>query len=192
LAAIDEDGCPFCCAFSCQSIPTPTPIFDPEGRQVFVRQTGQFLFVIEGARGSSNRDPGENLVTAGSERPDAQVLFSRDIGDGSVTVCDNGPPPNPFGGVPGIDPPLFGPGADVTAALQDVACRFSIQRTSAEACTRDRFGQFSFLGTATRKQFCFAVPVTAAFPEGETVIAVQLVDTLGNLGPKREIVLRVE
>lgn len=157
-----------------------------------MRETGQFLFVIEGARGTSNRDPGENLLTVGSERPDVQVLVDRYIGDGSALICDSGPSPIPFGGVPGIDPPLFGPGADVTAALQDMACRFSIQKTSADACTRDRFGQFSFLGTATRKQFCFAVPVTAAFQDDDTVIAVQLVDTVGNVGPKREIVLRVK
>jgi hypothetical protein len=93
--------------------------------------------------------------------------------------------------VPGVDPPIFGNGSDVTAALQDIACRFSLHRTSAEACTKNDFGNFSYLGSGTRRQYCFAVSQNVVFPVGETVIAVQLVDGLGNIGPVKEIVVDV-
>lgn len=147
--------------------------------------------MIEGARGTSNRDPGENLIVDGTVRPDVQVLATNDLGDGSPLTCDIGPAPAPSGGVPGIDPPVFGPGQDVTAALQDIACRFSLHKTSAEACTKNDFGNFSYLGAGTRRQYCFAVSQNAAFPPGQTVIAVQLVDAVGNIGPIKEIVVDV-
>jgi len=151
--------------------------------------SSDFLIVVEGARGTSNRDPGQNLVVVDDERPDVQVLFSNDLGDGSSTVCDKGPAPNPSGGVPGIDPAIFGPEAHVTQALQDVACRFSVHSTSAEACTRDGFGHFTYLGSGTRRQYCFAVSPNTMFVPGSTAIAVQLVDTQGNIGPVQEIVV---
>jgi hypothetical protein len=158
---------------------------------VFVPPSADFLLVIEGARGSSNRDPGENLIVEGNERPDLQVLVANDLGDGSSLTCDVGPAPNPSGGVPGIDPPIFGPGQEVTAALQDLACRFSLHETSAEACTRNDFGQFTYLGSGTRLQYCLGVSQNAAFPLGPTVVAIQLVDNAGNIGPVKEIVVDV-
>jgi hypothetical protein len=191
MAAIPQDGCPFCCSFACQGSPTPTPQFDPAGRPVFFPANGEFLLVIEAARGTSNREPGEKLVVDGDVRPDLQVLVTNDIGDGSSLTCDIGPAPAPSGGVPGFDPPVFGPGQDVTAALQDVACRFSLHRTSAEACTKDGFGNFSYLGSGTRRQYCFAVSHNTAFAPGITVIAVQVVDINGNIGPVEEIVVDV-
>jgi hypothetical protein len=191
IAAIPQDGCPFCCAFACQGSPTPTPAFDSEGRRIFFPPSGDLLLVIEGARGTSNRDPGEKLIVEGDERPDLQVLFANDLGNGSSLTCDIGPAPNPSGGVPGIDPPVFGPGPDVTAALQDIACRFSLHTTSAEACTKDDFGHFSYRGSGTRLQYCLAVSHNIAFAPGPTVVAVQLADNLGNIGPIHEIVVDV-
>lgn len=158
---------------------------------MFAPINGEFLLVIEGARGTSNRDPGEDLIVHDDVRPDIQVLVTNDLGDGSAVTCDIGPAPAPSGGVPGFDPPVFGSGQDVTAALQDIACRFSLHKTSAEACTKNDFGNFSYLGIGTRRQYCFAVSQNAAFPPGRTVIAVQLVDTLGNVGPIREIAVDV-
>jgi hypothetical protein len=197
--AIAQDGCPFCCEFSCMLTPTPTPFINEDGRQVFVHHVGQFLLVIEGRRGTSNINPGTNLFPSGSDRGDLQVLVSAPIGDpsdsagfGSTRVCDMGPPPTPFGGVPGINPPDFGPGQAVTDAIRDMECRFSIQETSAVACTRSKFGDFAYLGSGTRTQFCYQVPMTAAFQPGDTVVAIQLRDTAGNLGPRKEIVIRVE
>jgi hypothetical protein len=197
--AISQDGCPFCCEFSCMLTPTPTPFINDEGREVFVRSAGQFLLVIEGRRGASNLNPGTNLNPFGSDRGDLQVLLSMPIGDpgdpsgfGSTRVCDMGPPPTPFGGVPGINPPVFAPGQAVTDAIHDMQCRFSIQETTLVACTRSAFGDFAYRGSGTRTQFCYQVPMTAAFQPGDTVVAIQLRDVAGNLGPVKEIVVRVE
>jgi hypothetical protein len=198
-AAIPQDGCPFCCAFSCQLTPTPTPFIDENGRQVFVQPVGQFKFVIEARRGSSNINPGSNLLPAGSDRGDVQALLSRPTGDpddpvgfGSAAVCDMGPPPTPFGGVPGIDPPNFSAGDAITRAIQDLECRFTVQETAQVACTLNSFGDFSYLGVGTRTQFCYQVPLTGAFQVGDTVVAIQLRDLAGNLGPVKEIVVRVQ
>ncbi len=198
IGAIKQDGCAFCCEFACQLTPTPTPHIDDQGRQVFLQSAGQFLFVVEGRRGASNRDPGTNILPFGDDQGDLQILLSRPIGDihdpggfGSPAVCDKGPPPTPFGGVPGIDPPVFDTSPAVTAALQDMQCRFSIQETTAVACTKNRFGDFSYLGSGTRRQFCYQVPMSAAFQPGDTVVSVRLRDVTGNLGPSREIIIRV-
>jgi hypothetical protein len=135
--------------------------------------------------------PGTNLFPADpSARPDPQILSAMPLGNGSTTVCDTGPPPE-GGGVPGVDPPDFRSGQDVTDALRDLMCRFSVQSTSSDACTFDRYGQFSFIAAATRRQFCFQVPQTVVFPAGDTVLAAQMRDTSGNLGPRKEIVIRV-
>jgi hypothetical protein len=194
VGAINQNGCPFCCEFTCQQTPTPTPLFDPQGRPIFVRQTGTFLLVIEGRKGSSNLDPGTNIFPFGDDRGDVQVLFSRDIGDPGHPnlICDKGPDPIPFGGVPGINPPDFVPGTNVTQAIQDMACRFSIQEDTSVACTRNRFGAFAYLGSNSRKQFCYPVPQTTEFDIGDTIMAIQLRDVAGNLGPKTEIVVRVQ
>ena len=159
---------------------------------MFVRNSGTFLLVIEGARGPSGRDPGTNIFPFGTDRGDLQVLFSRNIGNGSTAICDMGPPPLPFGGVPGINPPDFGPGANVTAAIQDMECRFSIQETSDVACTRDPFGGFSYEGANSRIQFCYPVQASTAFEGGDTIVDVQLRDVAGNLGPPTEFVVRVQ
>jgi len=179
--------------------PTPTPHIDDQGRQVFTHGVGQFLFVVEGRRGTSNSNPGTNLFPAGSDRGDLQILLSQSTGDpsdpvgfGSTRVCDMGPPPTPFGGVPGIDPPNFDPGTTITNAIKDLECRFSIQETSTVACTRNNFGDFAYRGSGTRTQFCFQVPMTAAFQTGDTLVRIQLRDVAGNIGPLKEFVVRVE
>jgi hypothetical protein len=119
-------------------------------------------------------------------------MFSQPLGDGSPFVCDTGPPPAPFGGIPGFNPPDFGPSQAVTSALQDFSCRLTVERTTSDACTRDRFGVFNFLGQGSRKQYCVLIPLAAGFQFDDTIVAVQLVDTSGNLGPKKEIIVRVQ
>jgi hypothetical protein len=198
--AIAQDGCPFCCEFSCQLTPTPTPFIDENGRQVFVHSVGQFLLVVEGQRGPSNLNPGTNVFPFGSDRGDLQVLVSRSTGNihdpngfGSTAICDMGPPPTPFGGVPGVSPPDFGPSQQTTDAIQDLECRFSTNTVSAisNACTRNRFGDFGYISSGARTQYCYQVPMTGAFQDGDTVVALQLGDVAGNLGPHREFVVRV-
>lgn len=197
--AIRQDGCPFCCEFLCQLTPTPTPFIDELGREVFVRSTGQFLLVIEGRRGTSNLNPGTNLFPIGSDRGDLQIVVSQPLGDpddpvgfGSAAVCDMGPEPLPFGGVPAVIPTDFGPGQMITNAIQDMQCRFSVQEATNVACTRNRFGDFAYLNAATTRQFCFQVPGSAQFQPGDNLVVIQLRDAAGNIGPKKEIVVRVE
>ncbi len=195
---LDGDGCAFCCEFRCRLTPTPTPHFDGEGKRVFSRRFGRFLLVLEGRSGVTGLQPGdEGTVSAGgsvvttadpSGRPSVQVLANRSIGNGSLAIdCQT----VPLGGVPGIAPPDFRPGSDVTQALADMACRFVRSGGSSSACTVDEAGDFSFLNSASTRQFCFQVPEAAVFPPGDTIVAVQLRDTRGVLGPRREIVVRV-
>ena len=103
-----------------------------------------------------------------------------------------GPPPTPFGGVPGINPPNFDAGTTITNAIKDIECRFSIQASSDVACTRNNFGDFAFRGAGTRTQFCFQVPMTAAFQAGDTLVRIQLRDVAGNIGPLKEFVVRIQ
>ena len=103
-------------------------------------------------------------------------------------MCDTG---SSGGGVPGFDPPDFGPGQEVTDALRDLMCRFSVHNSSSGACTLSPYGDFSFMASETRMQYCFQVPWTVIFPPGDTVLAAQIQDTDGNLGPVKEIVIRV-
>ena len=113
FAPVDPDGCSFCCEFACQLTPTPAPSFDPQGRRVYTRSQGRFLFILEGKNGSSGRSPGSQGVyispSTGSEildpiidpsgKPDLQLLVTNAIGNGSTIKCDTKPPNS--GGVPG-------------------------------------------------------------------------------------------
>jgi hypothetical protein len=199
FGAVDPDGCPFCCEFICHLTPTPAPEFDPQGRRVFRRNTGSFLLVAEAGLGTSRLHAGTEGIYSGgsvipishnSGRPSAQMASSNDLGNGTPWVdCRT----IPLGGVKGLaDKMNFPAGSDVTTALVDMACRFELAASDAVACTRDEFGNFSFLGAGSTRQYCFQVPHIAEFPFGTTVLALQFRDTNGNLGPRKEIVIRVE
>jgi hypothetical protein len=158
------------------------------------------MLVVEATTGTSHIPPATNMPSGPDDRGDLQVLVGSDIGDGSSAKCDMGPPPTPFGGVPGINPPDFRPGQDVTDAIQDMECRFELHSTSANACTRNpKGGDFSYISCAAAQntcgqytQFCFQVPVTAEFQTGDTPVAIQWRDQAGNIGPKKEILIRVQ
>jgi hypothetical protein len=210
-------GCPDCCEFSCRLTPTPEREFDEQGRPIYTLGSGRALIVVEGQLGPSAGQPGfegviidqingiVGTITHPSGRPSLQLLNKNKWGNGSSAVCDVGPVP-PAGGVPGFDPPyidcadLLEPElslclsrfAAVTNALKDVACRFIFVNSVGNACTRNKFGDFSYLNPAnTTRQYCFQVPVSAELPVGDNVMAAQLRDQQGNLGPKQEIVVRV-
>lgn len=186
FAPVGANGCSFCCSSVCAGTPTPTPLFDGQGRRVYLRPEGRFLLVVEGRPGPSGRQPGAFLQTGSGQSPDLQMLASNNLGNGSLAVCDV-----QNGGVPGFDPPDLDR-AGVTNAMRDVACRFTVQTSSADACTRNTFGNYSFLGGATTRQYCFQVPQVARFPSGkDTVVAARLRDDAGNLGDPVEIVIRV-
>jgi hypothetical protein len=192
---VEQDGCPFCCEFSCQLTPTPTPELDPQGRRIFRHASGTFLLVAEAGPGTSGRQPGSEGVFSGSSfqpitdpsgRPSFQALVSADLGDGSIKIdC-------PLGGVKGYPNALdFPAGPEITATLIDMACRFEMISSTGGACTRDTFGSFAFISSSATRQYCFQIPPPSEFPIGDTIFAVQFRDTNGNLGPKREIVVRV-
>lgn len=196
FAPVNQDGCPFCCEFLCQRTPTPTPEFDGHGRRVYRRPTGQFMLDVEAGPGTSNRQPGaEGVFVSGgvagitnpSGRPSLMLLSEHNLGNGTPQVdCRT----IPLGGVQGHPPLDFN--ADVTTSLVDMACRFEYVNTASFACTRDRFGNFAFLGSGTTRQYCFQVSALTLFPVGDTILALQMLDTSGNLGPRQEIVIRVE
>jgi len=203
LAPVNPDGCSFCCEFACQLTPTPAPSFDAQGRRVYTRSQGRFLFILEAKNGSSGRSAGSQGVnispSTGSEvlspiidpsgKPDLQLLVTNAIGNGSTVKCDTKPPNS--GGVPGVPSLNFDGGPAVTDALVDMACRFTYVTSAATSCTRDRFGNFAFLGPGSTRQYCFQVPDSAAFASGDTTVAAQLRDSIGNLGPAQQIVIRV-
>jgi len=195
--AVNQDGCPFCCAFDCQAEPTPAPEFDDQGRRVFRRSSGQFLLVVEAGQGTSGRNPGSEGVFSGTDvvsithasgLPSLQLLAGNDLGTGTPQVdCRS----EPLGGVKGF-PALDFAASGVNTALVDMACRFELAQSSSFACTRDRFGNFAFLGVASARQYCFQVSHVSEFLPGRTVAAVRLRDTSGNLGPRHEFVVVVE
>ncbi len=195
---VGQDGCPFCCEFSCAQEPTPTPEIDSFGRRVFRHAEGQFLLVVEAGLGTSNRAPGSEGVysnnaiapiTHSSGRPSLQVQSKRNLGNGSLKVdCRT----KPLGGVRGFSGLDFAAGTDVTTALTDMACRFEVTTSTATACTRNHNGDFAFLGSGSSRQYCFQVKTVDEFPLGENIVAVQLRDTSGNLGPRKEFVVVVE
>lgn len=195
---VSQDGCPYCCEFSCQQTPTPTPEVDAQGRRVFRRSTGEFLLVVEGGVGTSGRNPGtEGVFSSGavltiadpSGKPSVMVLADHNLGNGSLPVdCRT----EPLGGVRGFPALDFNGGTDVTTALVDMACRFELASASMFACTRDPFGNFAFISPQTTRQFCFQVSNVSELPLGRTTMAVQLRDTNGNLGPRSEFVVVVD
>ncbi len=192
------DGCQIgCFEERCGCGEVPPPEKDSEGRDIFIAQgNGRGMIVIEGKPGASGLPPGILLLpefaSRFDERPDLQILANRPLGNGSAVVCDVGRPP-PFGtggGVPGFPELQFSSSSEVTAALWDLACRFSVQPSAEEACTLDRFGNFAFLGDGTTIQYCDQVSATAAFPKGDTILRARLRDVAGNAGPAAEIVVR--
>lgn len=211
---MSQDGCPGCCSFSCRLTPTPTPEFDGQGRPVYTT-AGRFLLIIEAQLGQSLLNGGtegllddDNNVTAirhPSDRPSLQVVGSGDFGNGSATICD-GSPFMPPGGVPGFDPPWIDCDPDLPAedlalcqsrqpavrdALEDIACRFTYVLSEPRACTMDETGDFAFIGQFSSIQYCFQIPLDSELPVGDTILAAQVRDVGGNLGPLKEIVVRV-
>jgi hypothetical protein len=158
-----------------------------------------FIIVVEGRPGTSGKSLSsfgtvDNPAT-GSSRSSLQILASNALGNGSSTVCDVGPRPDPIGGVPAENPIDFGPSQGTTDAINDFACRFDFHTPNAP-CTLDGLGNFSLasgeVASGTR-QYCTAPAVgrELAFPSGDTILTAQLADTGGNLGSPVTIMLRI-
>ncbi len=176
------------------------PIGDENG--VAIYQTASpagagFFLVVEAKPGSSGLSPGSSRFSSDSaERPDFQIMASRDLGFGtglgSTAVCDNGPLPGfPLGGIPGFDPIDFGPSQEVTDALNDFGCRFD--NNTSDPCVKEcEECENGFVSNGTT-QFCTGsvVPRGYAFPKGDTLLVVQWRDSGGNIGSQGRIIVRV-
>jgi hypothetical protein len=174
------------------------------GCQTFVRPSSSGFFIyVEAAPGVSRRpvatdtfnsDPNDPTVL-----PDLQIFPSRALGNGSAKVCDDGPDLDNLGGVPGVDPPMFGDTQAAANAINDLSCRFDARSSSggsmtAGPCTRDPFTQmYQFVNQNSTVQFCTTTGVGTeiAFPPGDTTLTVRARDVLGQPGHAATIVVRI-
>jgi hypothetical protein len=164
---------------------------------VFLRPSRGFLIFVEAEPGISGRPVGTTTFDSDTSDPNVlpsfQIMVSRPLGNGSPTVCDNGPPPN-IGGVPAVNPPAFGGTQAASNAINDLSCRFDARTNSSLACTRDPFQQVeSFVSSDTTVQFCTNPGIGAelAFPVGDTTVTARVLDILGQPGHPVSIVIRV-
>ena len=169
---------------------------DAQGIPIYVRPFGAGFFIVVEGKPRSNPISTKTinyLPTDPSARPDIQIEANRDLGNGRALVCDAGPLPNPFGGVPGIDPPNFDPTSQTIAdALNDFGCRFDAHDASAP-CTLKSNDVPGFVAADTQQQFCTARVLGSElqFPQGDTLLTVQLRDTVGQLGNPAQLIVRV-
>ena len=127
--------------------------------------------------------------------PDFQIFALEKLGNGSSAVCDDGPAPfRPIGGVPGVNPPMFGGTQQSADAVNDFSCRFNARTPGGTGpCTRNALGVDQFASPQSELQFCSIGGVGAeiAFPVGDTKLFVRGRDTLGVSGPPASIIVRV-
>jgi hypothetical protein len=164
-----------------------------DGTPIYRHPVGAgFMVVVEGKPGINKIENGRSIYRydAGdpTQRPDLEIEVTRPLGDGSEAVCDARRPS--IGGVPAINPPSFAETPKVSAAINDLSCRFETFIESNASCTVNQFGDFEFLSKDTKVQFCMVVARSWRFPEGDTLVSVRLRDTDGNPGPVSRFVLR--
>jgi hypothetical protein len=187
-----------------------TPIGTATGGIPIYRGNGGFGFslVVEARPGISNKSVGQSAfrsdVSDPTLRPDLQIEVSRPLGDGSTAVCDSIPPM--IGGIPAINPPNFAITQVISDALNDFACRFldGSGRPSArgpnDACTVFPDASFAFVcakatnpgctNGASIAQYCGLIARPFAFMTGDTLVTVQVLDTVGNSGPPAQLIIR--
>jgi hypothetical protein len=155
-----------------------------------------FSLVVEAKPGASHVRVGSSSFTDGSG-PDLQIQVTRPLGDGSALVCDDMPPI--LGGVPAINPPDFSSDPSVVDRLNDLACRFvdgggqKVGRSCGEAtaCVLGLDGGFNCVANDTTIQFCGFIAQNVAFPSGDTFVTARVRDVQGNLGPPRQLLIRI-
>lgn len=164
-----------------------------DGVKIYQHPVGSgFMIVVEAKPGISNIEVGRSIYRYNpedpKERPDLEIEVDRALGNGSVEVCDARRPK--FGGIPAINPPSFDETPQVSAALNDLSCRFETFIESPGSCTVQDTGDFSFLAKDTDVQFCMVVARSWQFADGDTTVSVRLRDTDGNPGSVQRFVLR--
>jgi len=167
---------------------------DSQGRPVYIRTASRgFTVYVEGRPGVSGLPVSTQLLNTRPDdpgrQPDLQILSSRDLGNGSVAVCDRSLPT--AGGIPQVDPAEFFETQATSDALNDFACRFKAYPEADFACTQDNAGNLLFANEASTIQFCMLVDQNVTFPVGDTVLTVRLRDTAGNAGATRQVVVRI-
>src|SRR5690606_565958 len=120
----------------------------PQGVTIFHHPVGSgFMLVVEGKPGINQVENGRSIFRYSADdptqRPDLEIEVTRPLGDGSLEVCDSRRPK--IGGVPAIDPPSFADTPKISAALNDLSCRFETFIESNASCTVNQYGDFEFL-----------------------------------------------
>jgi hypothetical protein len=165
-----------------------------QGYPIYHNSVGSgFLIVVEGKPGISNLEVGKSIFRHEpgdpTARPDLEIEVNRALGNGSPAVCDSRKPT--IGGIPAVNPPSFAETAEISAALNDLSCRFESFIESNASCTVDASGDFSFLNEKESKtQFCMVVARSWNFQDGDTLVSVRLRDVEGNPGPTAHFVLQ--
>jgi hypothetical protein len=172
---------------------------DGDGRDIYGRLIGHaFSLVVEASPGLGGRPVGVIAYSDGVSLPDLHMLVTRDLGDGNPEVCDVDIENSIFGGIPGIDPPLFSDSVGVIDAINDLGCRVNdgtgspVGRTLVSPCTRDSLGEFTFVNPLSTVQFCLPIARAWRYPEGDTITAARVRSIDGALSAVEEIVVRVE
>ena len=170
----------------------------PDGSPIYERPLPNgFFILVEAKPGISRRAVDTSTFNWNPNDPNTlpafQIVSSRNLGNGSAAVCDAGPSPDFIGGVPAVDPPVFGGSQAVANAINDLSCRFSARASSLNACTRNEFRDDSFASPDSTIQFCTAVGVGAewAFPVGDTRLTARVLDVIGQPGFPSSIIVRV-
>ena len=163
---------------------------DKKGIPTYATAVGSgFMLVVEAKPGPSGFEPARRVFAYvpgdPKSRPDLEIEANRDMGDGSLAVCDRMRPK--IGGIPGINPPSFAERQKVSDAINDLACRFETFVQSDESCTQAKNGDYSFLNKDSTTQFCMIVARAWAFSPGETLLSVRLRDSEGNPGPVKQM-----
>lgn len=173
-----------------------------DGTPIFTRIAGVtgvasgFALVVEGRPGSSGATVGASSYQPDlSSFPDLVVQASRDLGNGSLAVCDD--PMITPGGVPGQANVSYEETPENIARINDFACRFvdgagepMARQVSTDSCVNFN-GDFRFVDSQTTAQYCGFINVPLGFPMGDTMITANLRDVDGHLGPAAKIIIRV-
>jgi hypothetical protein len=170
---------------------------DDQGRPIFSWPRGQGFSLIIEARPGIDRTPVavHAADTTGAALPDLQVILSNPIGDGSAALCD-ADPPNP-GGVPAVTPFAFSDAPDIVLAINDLGCRADDGQgmpmgRRGSWCTRQvPSGDLAPVSAVSQVQFCVPIARAWAFPIGDTTVAARVRNTLGTVGPAREMIIRI-
>jgi hypothetical protein len=178
-------------------------LIDPSGMQgdipIYEPTFGfNFSIIVEAKPGASHVRVGTSSYDEFGGAPDLQVQVTRPIGDASPAVCDDTPPI--LGGVPAINPPNLSNDSNIFDRLNDLGCRFvdgsgqKIGRSCGEAtsCVLGTDGQHICVADDTTVQYCGFMGTILTFPDGDTTVTVRVRDLQGNLGPPKQLIIRVQ